>query len=180
MTTKKKDISKAKKNTGKKDTGDQYFPGYPKYGAENDITRNANRVDENLDDEILTQVKHHEEPKPSKNGLEEAKIEDTNNVIKEEPLDDVEENTKGAFDVTEEDLEALGPKDLSMDGGDDEQLAHRTRPVDFTGKDLDTPGTDLDDDQEEIGSEDEENNNYSLGGDDKNNLEESQQGEGSL
>lgn len=37
---------------------------------------------------------------------------------------------------------------------------------------LDIPGAELDDQQEEIGSEDEENNYYSLGGDNHNNLEE--------
>ena len=44
---------------------------------------------------------------------------------------------------------------------------------DFTGSDLDIPGAEMDDAQEDIGSEDEENNYYSLGGDDKENLEES-------
>jgi hypothetical protein len=44
--------------------------------------------------------------------------------------------------------------------------------VDFAGKDLDVPGTELDDAEEETGSEDEENNPYSLGGDSKENLEE--------
>lgn len=39
-------------------------------------------------------------------------------------------------------------------------------------KNLDVPGSELDDDQEDIGNEDEENNYYSLGGDDHNNLEE--------
>jgi hypothetical protein len=34
---------------------------------------------------------------------------------------------------------------------------------DMTGSDLDVPGSELDDDQEIIGSEDEENNYYSLG-----------------
>ncbi|TXD79392.1 hypothetical protein [Algoriphagus ratkowskyi] len=65
--------------------------------------------------------------------------------------------------VTKEDLQALGPKDanLSQDGGDDEQLLERKRKVDFTGDDLDVPGSELDDDQERIGSEDEENNSYS-------------------
>jgi hypothetical protein len=38
--------------------------------------------------------------------------------------------------------------------------------------DLDIPGSELDDDMEEIGSEDEENNYYSLGGDDHNDLDE--------
>ena len=37
---------------------------------------------------------------------------------------------------------------------------------DKSGSDLDVPGSELDDDNENIGSEDEENNYYSLGGDD--------------
>jgi hypothetical protein len=43
---------------------------------------------------------------------------------------------------------------------------------DKSGSDLDTPGSELDDVQENIGSEDEENNGYSIGGDNHNNLEE--------
>ncbi len=65
--------------------------------------------------------------------------------------------------VTKEDLEALGPMDdnLRDDGGDDEQLLERNRRVDFSGDELDVPGSELDDQQEKIGSEDEENNSYS-------------------
>ncbi|MFL5762717.1 MAG: hypothetical protein ACJ77K_02170 [Bacteroidia bacterium] len=67
-------------------------------------------------------------------------------------------------DLTPEDLDALGPDDnLAMDGGYDEDLRNRTFPVDFAGKDLDVPGAELDDAQEEIGEEDEENNLYSEG-----------------
>jgi len=44
------------------------------------------------------------------------------------------------------------------------------------GSDLDIPGAELDDEQEEIGNEDEENNYYSLGGDDHNDLDESNGG----
>lgn len=43
---------------------------------------------------------------------------------------------------------------------------------DLSGEDLDIPGSELDDDLEEIGSEDEENNYYSIGGDEHENLEE--------
>jgi hypothetical protein len=35
----------------------------------------------------------------------------------------------------------------------------------MAGKDLDIPGSELDDENEAIGAEDEENNSYSLGGD---------------
>lgn len=69
-------------------------------------------------------------------------------------------------DVTREDLEALGPKDISLNMGEDESLLkHRVWPVDMAGDDLDVPGAELDDKSEEIGSEDEENNPYSIGGD---------------
>jgi hypothetical protein len=43
---------------------------------------------------------------------------------------------------------------------------------DVIGSDLDVPGSELDDQQEMLGSEDEENNYYSLGGDDHNDLDE--------
>jgi hypothetical protein len=77
-----------------------------------------------------------------------------------------EEQERNESDVTEEDLQALGPKDLSMNMGEDEQLLkNRVWPVDMAGEDLDVPGAELDDDKEAIGSEDEENNSYSLGGD---------------
>lgn len=42
----------------------------------------------------------------------------------------------------------------------------------ISGSDLDIPGSELDDQMEQIGSEDEENNAYSLGGDLHNDLEE--------
>jgi hypothetical protein len=148
----------------------QEFPGYPKYNADEDITRKATRVDENLDDEVLTQVKHNKNPKLNPDESQTDPIDDSN----------IENNQTDNFNVTNEDLEALGPKDLSMDMGDDEQLKHRTRPVDFTANDLDIPGSELDDEQEAKGSEDEENNSYSLGGDDKENLDEGQEHERGL
>jgi hypothetical protein len=43
---------------------------------------------------------------------------------------------------------------------------------DISGSDLDVPGSELDDELEDIGSEDEENNYYSLGSDDHNDLDE--------
>ena len=40
------------------------------------------------------------------------------------------------------------------------------------GSELDVPGTELDDAQENVGNEDEENNYYSLGGDNHDDLDE--------
>lgn len=96
--------------------------------------------------------------------------------LREETIPDATAKAPGrkhaASDLTKEDYEALGPRDLSLDGGDDEQLKHRTRPVDFAGRDLDIPGSELDDNSEKLGSEDEENNGYSLGSDANANLED--------
>ena len=48
----------------------------------------------------------------------------------------------------------------------------KTFKEDMSGDDLDVPGSELDDQQESVGSEDEENNYYSLGGDNHNDLDE--------
>ncbi|WP_158861248.1 hypothetical protein [Lunatibacter salilacus] len=100
--------------------------------------------------------------KPTVDQEEEAK----------DSLDRLQENNSDAeYNLTPEDRRALGPKDLSMDGGDDEELLRRKRKVDFAGEDLDVPGSELDDEQEEIGSEDEENNLYSLGSDQNEDID---------
>jgi hypothetical protein len=120
------------------------------------IVSDPNRVKDEpdmtpLDDAESPSAKEMERPVPKDLNLDE---------------DDIEITSGNESDVTKEDLEALGPKDLSLDMGEDENvLKNRVWPVDMAGEDLDVPGTELDDDSEAIGSEDEENNYYSLGGD---------------
>lgn len=66
----------------------------------------------------------------------------------------------------------LNPEDLSKAKDKDldtENWSENDFNQDHSGADLDVPGSELDDKQEEIGSEDEENNNYSIGGDGHNN-----------
>ena len=101
---------------------------------------------------------------------EHSRKEHIKHVEETKNLKSPEELAKEAR-ITKEDMEALGPKDLSMDGGEDEQLKQRVDPVDFDGTELDIPGRGLDDDQEDRGAEDEENNHYSLGSDDNDQLE---------
>ncbi|MHA7128522.1 hypothetical protein [Algoriphagus namhaensis] len=75
-------------------------------------------------------------------------------------------NEDKKHELTEEDLQALGKKvkNLRTDDDIDQKLKERRgRPVDFSAKDLDVPGSELDDAQERRGTEDEENNHYSLG-----------------
>lgn len=135
------------------------LPGY--YAPEDDIMQRAKRVEGNLDDEIL----NAERTRPA-----HAPVPPEEAGVAEGSEDKLKIDNKS--NLTEEDKEALGPKDLSLDMNDDEQLKHRTTPVDFTGKDLDVPGSELDDDSEALGSEDEENNSYSIGGDNHEALEE--------
>lgn len=91
-------------------------------------------------------------------------------VPRDLPLDedDLEFASGNESDVTKEDLQSLGPKDLSLDMGEDENLLkNRVWPVDMAGEDLDIPGAESAGDvsDEAIGPEDEENDFYSLGGD---------------
>ncbi|MCG9792190.1 hypothetical protein [Flavobacterium algicola] len=69
----------------------------------------------------------------------------------------------------------IDPEDISKKKATDD-IPYMKNEIDFTedktGADLDVPGAELDDQQENIGSEDEENNYYSLGGDNHNDLEE--------
>ena len=59
-------------------------------------------------------------------------------------------------------------------GFEEEELtaAIKLKAKENQGNDLDIPGSELDDADEEIGEEDEENNYYSLGGDRHEDLEE--------
>ena len=68
--------------------------------------------------------------------------------------------------------ENLNPEDISKKKAPNNDNVVRREALGekevLTGKDLDVPGSELDDAQEDIGSEDEENNYYSLGGDNHN------------
>lgn len=75
-------------------------------------------------------------------------------------------------DVTKEDLDSLQHENIHRDGGDDEDLLDRTEDVDFTGKDLDVPGSETAKRSGRKGMTDEENQLFSQGGPDKENLRE--------
>lgn len=72
-------------------------------------------------------------------------------------------------------LDKLDPDDIISKKSpnlEPDQLNEKSFEEDVSGDDLDVPGSELDDNEEAIGSEDEENNYYSLGGDNHNDLEE--------
>ena len=73
--------------------------------------------------------------------------------------------------------ENINPEDISsmkdpVENGKDGKNNEKDFIEDSSGSDLDVPGSELDDNSENIGSEDEENNFYSLGGEDHENLDE--------
>jgi len=65
----------------------------------------------------------------------------------------------------------INPEDIS-ETKQSNKNARKNFNEDISGGDLDVPGSELDDEQENIGNEDEENNYYSLGSDDHNDLDE--------
>ncbi len=65
----------------------------------------------------------------------------------------------------ETDLDPEQPGKLKTPAEKTGKLNEKNFKDDVTGGDLDVPGAELDDAQEDIGSEDEENNLYSFGGD---------------
>ena len=72
----------------------------------------------------------------------------------------------------DEDDEIMERSGLDQTDEDGEPLNEGGFATDASGSDIDTSGIDEDDDLENIGEEDEENNIYSLGGDNKESLDE--------
>ncbi len=91
--------------------------------------------------------------------------------VKAYPLYPASEDIYNKFKEEED----LNPEDITKRKSPNEIPGIRNEKDftdDMSGGDLDVPGSELDDQQEKIGSEDEENNYYSLGGDNHNDLDE--------
>ena len=80
------------------------------------------------------------------------------------------------MDIPSEDNTNLRRDALDAYDEEGEPLNEESGATDVSGKGIDTAVVMNDDANEEIGEEDEENNTYSLGGDDKNSLEDSRNG----
>ncbi|MDI1318167.1 hypothetical protein [Flavobacterium sp.] len=83
------------------------------------------------------------------------------------PSEDIYNNANEETEIDPEDISKKKPSH-----SDDGKFNEKNFNQDKSGSDLDIPGSELDDEQEDIGSEDEENNGYSIGGDNHNDLEE--------
>lgn len=83
------------------------------------------------------------------------------------PEEDIYNKNEKAEDINPEDILQKKTLNTAEDGSNEKGFDD-----DVSGEDLDIPGAELDDEQEDIGSEDEENNYYSLGGDNHHELDE--------
>ena len=175
---------------------DEDFPGYPHYPAKDDIMNPQNHTErveagvENLThDQLQENGKKKVMPTPQGQTTNDtAELED-----EKENKDDLGIVMGTEADVTEEDLMILGDKDRDFDMDEDEEIfsdgsasafgateetvgdldsQDLRSELDRTGDDLDVPGSEDDDADEDLGEEDEENNYYSLGGDRKDNIED--------
>lgn len=130
------------------------FPGYPHYPAKDDImnAKGEDQLDADVEDIARSNniVSSDLPPRTAVNKITGNEYEKDFNG---EP---------GENDITAEDLIAL--EGIEEDTAKVDQLEGEN--------DLDVPGAEQDDANEEIGEEDEENNYYSLGGDAHENLEE--------
>lgn len=97
---------------------------------------------------------------------------ESNNETMSNPKDLPEEK------ISLEGYPSFPPKEdiVDIDDTSDTGTVENPYDIDFeeviSDNDLDIPGSELDNQQENIGSEDEENNYYSIGGDNHDNLEE--------
>jgi hypothetical protein len=140
-------MKKSKKKTKKS------LPGYPHYPDSEDIMNNEERLD--ADVENLSRS----------HGAGNSELKE--HPPKERYKDMTPEIVPGTeADLTKNDLFSLGAVDRDQDEGEDEILLPSLKiGPDWSGDDLDVPGSELDDDAESHGSEDEENNYYSRGQD---------------
>lgn len=158
---------------------DKDFPGYPHYPATEDIMQPGNhteRVTADVDGVSKADLNYMHLNNPDPAAAETA----APSGLEDEDELGIVQGTEA--DVTDEDRELLRAADRDMDLGEagsgmdprfgSQRDTDDIEPVDehldkVHDADLDVPGEELDDTNENIGEEDEENNYYSLGGDAK-------------
>ena len=135
------------------------FPGYPHYPANEDIMNSKSNERVDLDVENLSRSKSLSTPPlPAQQNKPATSGQSNEDSLDEEDIENVHHTDA---DITPDDLIALGAEEAIFGN-----------PTVLPAEDLDVPGSEEDDANEEIGEEDEENNYYSLGGDAHEDLEE--------
>ncbi|MCF6407888.1 hypothetical protein L3C95_33685 [Chitinophaga filiformis] len=101
--------------------------------------------------------------------------DDEENIDNESDVTDEErQDLENSANVTpgEEDADRLRRASLDSTDDDGDPLNEGSFGEETSGADLDVPGAELDDENEDIGAEDEENNTYSRGSDSNDNITE--------
>lgn len=103
--------------------------------------------------------------------------DDIDEEIENDPDSNVSQSEKNDLENTFSDMPTEADTNLrlaALDNTDDDgtPLNEGSFKNNLSGTDLDVPGADLDDADEAIGEEDEENNDYSLGGDNHDDIPE--------
>lgn len=91
--------------------------------------------------------------------------------MKKDKIQKDKKTLKYNANITEVDKTTLGKKGLSMDTGDDRMLEKRKEKIDFAGENLDVPGRDEKNLNNNLNLTDEENSLYGQGGESNENLE---------
>jgi len=133
------------------------FPGYPHYPSNEDIM-NPNSEAERVRVDVENLTPMDKLARPAHQQQSQVAPPEENPITMNDDDDEVKIVPGTEADVTREDLRVLNSMEETFRTTDSQEL--------------DIPGADLDDENEEIGEEDEENNYYSLGGDNHENLEE--------
>jgi hypothetical protein len=135
-----------------------YLPPYVTTASPNPLTfilQNTCMNNKEIENLNMPALQFYKQAEPNPEGYPLYPVsDDIYNQSKEEPSIDPEDITRS--------------KDHNKPGKKNEKDFEE----DVSGSDLDVPGSEDDDAEENVGSEDEENNHYSLGGDEMNDLEE--------
>lgn len=146
---------------------EQDFPGYPHYPAKEDIM-NQSTENHRVDTNVENLPNSNNKSGVSQRFDDNDRRENAKNAMTPQPglgNDDLDIRRGTGGDVNRDDLAALNATNNEI--GTPQNVSNED-----LNTDLDIPGSELDDANEEIGEEDEENNYYSLGGDNHENLEE--------
>ena len=156
----------------KKDQQEKDFPGYPAYPASDDITNQADREDYGTLHAADKNTSTGEAPEQRADAPAKAR----NSGESDDPDADVTSEDVGMLSAADQnhDMDDPDAEEGTLDTTDEDgdPLNEPRSAYEQTGADLDVPGSETDDGNENIGEEDEENNYYSLGGDNHENLEE--------
>jgi hypothetical protein len=139
---------------------DQDFPGYPHYPAKEDIMdqrTGSHKVDMNVENLAGARNKTGVSQRFTRTQENQRNSSPQAQQPADENNDDLKIRPGTEADVNDDDL-------ATLNSTNDEIGTPQNVSTEDLNTDLDVPGSELDDDNENIGEEDEENNYYSLGG----------------